>query len=103
MEVSLLAALLERHPTPWRVSRRRNLPISRSEAVEIADARCCRVLEVDSSTLADGLVEAVNLAASAIVPSEGFARIDPASPDTPDCVIPWRGQESLEAIEDSIS
>jgi hypothetical protein len=83
-----LAALLAMWPRPWYVARRRNLPITATECVDIRDANDQRVVEVHSSTLADGIVEAINGA---------FLLGHDEPPPELLQIEPWRGQEAEEA------
>jgi hypothetical protein len=89
-----LAALLELHPAPWHVARRRNLPIAHSEAVEVRDAAGQRVMEIDSSTVADGLVYAIN---GAYLCGNDEEPTVLAEEPTLLQIEPWRGQEGSDA------
>ena len=84
---SHVAALLARWPAPWHVRRRRNLPVTCSELVEIHDADGKHVMDVVSSTLGDGLVSLVNSA---------YAVGAELPPETVEPIVelpaPWRGQ-----------
>lgn len=90
-----LAALLEMHPAPWHVARRRNLPLSGSECVDLRDALGQRIVELPSSTLADGIVAAINGAYLC-------GQDESESPVAPLLQIePWRGQEASENHEEA--